>query len=74
MERGPNDLEAIIERLEFKNEKLHNHNEKTELEIIELRKDNKRLTKEINDRQEHVDFLRRSGAIWINKQRLHLSY
>jgi len=63
MERGPNDLEAIIERLEFKNEKLHNHNEKIELEIIELRKDNKRLTKEINDRQEHVDFLRRSGAI-----------
>ena len=63
MERGSNDLEAIIERLEFKNEKLHNHNEKIELEIIELRKDNKRLTKEINDRQEHVDFLRRSGAI-----------
>tara|TARA_R100000544_G_C2172705_1_gene33024 strand:- start:40 stop:231 length:192 start_codon:yes stop_codon:yes gene_type:complete len=63
MERGPNDLEAIIERLEFKNEKLHSHNEKIEQEIIELRKDNKRLTKEINDRQEHVDFLRRSGAI-----------
>ena len=63
MERGPNDLEAIIERLEFKNEKLHNHNEKIELDIIELRKDNKRLTKEINDRQEHVDFLRRTGAI-----------
>ena len=63
MERGSNDLEAIIERLEFKNEKLHNHNEKIELEIIELRKDNKRLTKEINDRQEHVDFLRRTGAI-----------
>ena len=51
MERGSNDLEAIIERLEFKNEKLHSHNEKIELEIIELRKDNKRLTKEINDRQ-----------------------
>jgi len=42
MERGSNDLEAIIERLEFKNEKLHSQNEKIELEIIELRKDNKR--------------------------------
>mgnify|MGYP003674090146 FL=1 len=74
MEKGPNDLEAVIERLEFRNAKLHHHNEKIELEIIELRKDNKRLTKEINDRQEHVDFLRRSGAIWMNKQLLHLSY
>jgi len=63
VEKGPNDLEAVIERLEFSNAKLHHHNEKRELEIIELRKDNKRLTKEINDRQEHVDFLRRSGAI-----------
>jgi|TARA_R110000824_G_scaffold9674_1_gene42947 prefoldin subunit 5 len=63
VEKGPNDLEAVIERLEFRNAKLHHHNEKIELEIIELRKDNKRLTKEINDRQEHVDFLRRTGAI-----------
>ena len=63
MERGPNDLEAVIERLEFKNEKLHHHNEKIEQEIIELRRDNKKLAKEINDRQEHVDFLRRTGAI-----------
>ena len=74
MEKGPNDLEAVIERLEFRNAKLHHHNEKIELEIIELRKDNKRLTKEINDTQEHVDFLRRTGAIWINEQRLHLNY
>ena len=63
MDKGYNDLEAVIERLEFRNAKLHNHNEKIEQEIIELRKDNKRLTKEINDRQEHVDFLRRTGAI-----------
>ena len=63
MDKGYNDLEATIERLEFRNAKLHHHNEKIELEIIELRKDNKRLTKEINDRQEHVDFLRRTGAI-----------
>ena len=63
MERGSNDLEAIIERLEFKNEKLHSHNEKIEQEIIELRKDNKRLTKELNDKEQHVNFLRRSGAI-----------
>ena len=49
MERGPNDLEAIIERLEFKNEKLHHHNEKIEQEIIELRRDNKKLAKQCED-------------------------
>ena len=49
MERGPNDLEAIIERLEFKNEKLHSHNEKIEQEIIELRRDNKKLSKQCED-------------------------
>ena len=26
-DKGPNDLEVIIERLEFRNEKLHQHNE-----------------------------------------------
>ena len=60
MDRGTNDLEAVIERLEFRNAKLHNHNEKIELEIIELRKDNKRLTTELNDR---VQLLRDKGAI-----------
>jgi len=60
MDKGPNDLEATIERLEFRNAKLHNHNEKIELEIIELRKDNKRLTTELNDR---VQLLRDKGAI-----------
>ena len=49
MEKGPNDLEAIIERLEFKNEKLHSHNEKIEQEIIELRRDNKKLAKQCED-------------------------
>ena len=71
MERGPNDLEAIIERLEFKNEKLHHHNEKIEQEIIELRRDNKKLAKQCEDLLEQF---RNKGVIWINKQRLHLSY
>jgi len=60
MERGPNDLEAIIERLEFKNEKLHNHNEKIELEIIELRKDNKRLAAQFD---ESLKQFRNKGAV-----------
>jgi len=60
MDKGPNDLEATIERLEFRNAKLHNHNEKIEQEIMELRKDNKRLVTELNDR---VQLLRDKGAI-----------
>ena len=60
MDRGTNDLEAVIERLEFRNAKLHEHNEKIELEIMELRKDNKRLVTELNDR---VQLLRDKGAI-----------
>ena len=36
-DKGPNDLEATIERLEFRNVKLHQHNEKIEQQIIELR-------------------------------------
>jgi predicted RNase H-like nuclease (RuvC/YqgF family) len=49
MDKGYNDLEATIERLEFRNAKLHNHNEKIEQEIIELRKDNKILAKQVED-------------------------
>ena len=48
-DKGYNDLEATIERLEFRNAKLHNHNEKIEQEIIELRADNKRLAKQVED-------------------------
>ena len=48
-DRGPNDLEATIERLEFRNAKLHNHNEKIEQQIIDLRADNKRLAKQVED-------------------------
>ena len=47
--KGPNDLEATIERLEFRNAKLHNYNEKIEQEIIELRRDNKKLSKQCED-------------------------
>jgi len=46
-----------------RNKYLHEHINKLTNEIIELRKDNKRLTKELNDKEQHVNFLRRSGAI-----------
>ena len=49
MDKGYNDLEATIARLEFRNAKLHNHNEKIEQQIIELRADNKRLAKQVED-------------------------
>ena len=48
-DRGYNDLEATIERLEFRNAKLHQHNKKIEQEIIELRADNKRLAEQVDD-------------------------
>ena len=47
-DKGPNDLESIIERLEFRNAKLHQHNEKIEREILELRNEIKRLEKEVS--------------------------
>ena len=49
MDKGYNDLEATIARLEFRNAKLHNHNEKIEQQIIELTADNKRLAKQVED-------------------------
>ena len=42
-DRGPNDLEEQIRVLEFRNAKLHQHNEKIEREIIELRNKIKKL-------------------------------
>jgi len=67
MDRGTNDLEAVIERLEFKNAKLHHHNEKIEQEIIQLREeinvlreDNVKLAKQIDDK---VRKMREVGAI-----------
>jgi predicted RNase H-like nuclease (RuvC/YqgF family) len=59
-DKGPNDLEATIERLEFRNAKLHNHNEKIEQQIIELRADNKRLAKQVEDQ---IKQFRNKGAI-----------
>ena len=41
--RGPNDLEEQIRVLEFRNAKLHQHNEKIERVIIELRNKIKKL-------------------------------
>ena len=60
MDKGYNDLEATIERLEFRNAKLHNHNEKIEQQIIELRADNKRLAKQVEDQMEQF---RNKGAM-----------
>ena len=53
--RGPNDLEEKIRVLEFRNEKLHQHNEKIEREIIELRKKIKKLE------EMHLDQYRNKG-------------
>ena len=60
MDKGYNDLEATIERLEFRNAKLHNHNEKIEQQIIELREDNKRLAKQVEDQ---IEQFRNKGVI-----------
>ena len=60
MDKGPNDLEAVIERLEFRNAKLHNHNEKIEQEIMELRRDNKKLAEELSDK---IQLFRDKGVI-----------
>ena len=60
MDKGYNDLEAVIERLEFRNAKLHNHNEKIEQEIIELRRDNKKLAEELSDK---IQLFRDKGVI-----------
>ena len=59
-DKGYNDLEATIERLEFRNSKLHSHNEKIEQEIIELRKDNKILAKQVEDQ---IKQFRNKGAM-----------
>ena len=48
-EKGPNDLEEQIRILTFRNEKLHLHNEKIEQQIIEVREDNKKLAKQVDD-------------------------
>ena len=60
MDKGYNDLEATIERLEFRNAKLHNHNEKIEQQIIELRADNKRLAKQV---EEQIKQFRNKGVM-----------
>ena len=59
-DKGYNDLEATIERLEFRKAKLHQHNEKIEKEIIELREDNKRLAKQVEDQ---IKQFRNKGVI-----------
>ena len=58
--KGPNDLEEQIRILQFRNEKLHLHNQKIEQEIIELRKDNKVLAEQVEDQ---IKQFRNKGAI-----------
>ena len=41
--RGPNDLEEIIERLEFRNDVLHKANQKQQDELLDLRTKIKKL-------------------------------
>jgi len=67
-----NELKAEIERLKFRNEKLHNHTDKMTDENYELRRgiktlqknldevieDNKKLSLQIND---YIHQLRKSG-------------
>ena len=55
-----NDLEEQIRVLTFRNEKLHLHNEKIEQQIIELREDNKKLARQVED---SVGRLRKAGII-----------
>ena len=59
-DKGPNDLEEQIRVLSFRNEKLHNHNEKIEQQIIELREDNKKLAQQVDD---YILKLREIGVI-----------
>ena len=59
-EKGPNDLEEQIRVLQFRNEKLHLHNQKIEQQIIELRENNKRLAKQVEDQMEQF---RNKGAM-----------
>ena len=55
-----NDLEEQIRVLTFRNETLHQHNEKQTKEIIELRNDNKKLAQQVED---YVQKLRTGGII-----------
>ena len=50
--------EASIETWKFRNEKLHQLNEKQAAEIHELRADNKKLAKQVEDITEEVKKLR----------------
>lgn len=59
-DKGPNDLEAQIERWKFRNEMLHKHNEKLVDELREVRADNEKLAKEIDDK---IKQLREKGVI-----------
>tara|TARA_R110000796_G_scaffold49142_1_gene117526 strand:- start:293 stop:595 length:303 start_codon:yes stop_codon:yes gene_type:complete len=59
-DRGPNDLEETIDRLEFKNKMLHQHIEKLTTEIIQVRLDNKKLAKQCEDQMKQF---RNKGAL-----------
>lgn len=46
---GPSDLEEVIKRLEFRNEKLHKHIIKLEDDLIKEREEHIKLKQKIND-------------------------
>ena len=50
--------EASIETWKFRNEKLHTQNEKQAEEIKELRADNKKLAKQIDDLLKKIEHYR----------------
>ena len=61
--RGPNDLEEKIRILEFRNAKLHQHNEKIEREVLELRGKIKELE------QAQIDQFRNKGDMQYDKRK-----
>ena len=48
-DKGPNDLEREISRLNFRNEKLHKHIIKLESDLIKEREDHIKLKQKIDD-------------------------
>ena len=60
---GPSDLEEVIKRLEFRNEKLHQYVDKIIDENLKLRKNNEELLKQITEQ------FRNKGALWNTTQR-----
>jgi len=59
-DKGPNDLEEQLRIEKQRNEFLHKHVDKLEDELREVRTDNEKLAKEIEDK---IKLLREKGVI-----------